>query len=91
MMEGDKPTIAAEWHGHIRHDLLAWKAAQISTFYKKALLVIESNTLETKDKDRDTDGNHTEYILNQIADVYDNLYSRKQSEESIAEGKPKLW
>ena len=91
MMEGDKPVTAAEWHGHIDHDLLSWKAAQIAAFYNDSLLVIESNTLETKDKERDVEGDHTSYILNQIGDVYPNLYARRQSEEQIAEGAPKKW
>ncbi|MEG1544910.1 MAG: terminase [Tannerellaceae bacterium] len=89
LMDGEGEETVAEWHGHIRHDLLAWKAAQIATYYNNALLVIESNTIETKDND--TDGDHTEYILNQIADTYSNLYARKQSEESIRQGLPVKW
>ena len=69
-------------------DLLAWKAAQIASFYDDALLVIESNTLETKDRDRVVDGNQAPFILNQIKEVYPNLYARKQSDEDIKEGKP---
>lgn len=69
-------------------DLLAWKAAQIASFYDDALLVIESNTLETKDRDRVVDGNQAPFILNQIKDAYPNLYARKQSDEDIKEGKP---
>lgn len=86
MIDGDKPEVVAEWYGHIRHDLLAWKAAQIAKFYNSALLIIESNTLETKDQD--TDGDHTEYILNLIKEHYDNLYARKQTEQTIREGAP---
>ena len=33
MMFGGAPEVVAEWHGHIDHDLLAWKAAQIAAFY----------------------------------------------------------
>lgn len=89
MMEnGGKPIIVAQWYGHIDHDLLAWKAAQIAKFYDNALLVIESNTLETKDKERQVDGDQTSFILNQIKDVYDNLYARRRSEEEIREGIP---
>ena len=51
-------------------------------------MVIESNTIETKDKDRDVDGDQSGFILNQIKDVYDNLYARKRSEEDIKEGRP---
>lgn len=88
MMDGDKPTVVAQWYGHIDHDLLAWKAAQVAAFYDNALLVIESNTLETKDKERDVDGDQAAFILNQIKDVYTNLYERKRSPEEIADGAP---
>ena len=88
MMEGDLPEVVAEWHGHIRMDRLAWKMAQIATWYNKALLVVESNTYE---KNQDTEGDHTEYILNQIADEYDNLYAREASEQSIREGISRRW
>lgn len=86
---GDKPAVVAEWHGHIRHDLLAWKAAQIATYYCNALLVIESNTLETKDND--PEGDHSLYILNQIGNAYPNLYARESPPDNIG-GKPqKRW
>lgn len=52
LMDGDRPEVVAQWYGHIDMDLLAWKAAQIAQWYDNALLVIESNTLETKDRDR---------------------------------------
>lgn len=83
-----KPTVVATWVGHIDMDLLAWKAAQVATFYNDALLVIESNTLETKDKDRVVDGDQAPFILQQIKDVYDNLYTRTAPEDSIREGAP---
>ena len=88
MMEGDKPVVVAQWYGHIDMDLLAWKAAQIAKWYDNALLVIESNTLETRDRERIVDGDQTPFILLQIKDVYENLYYRKQSEEQIKEGAP---
>lgn len=89
MMEGGKPYVVAQWYGHIDMDLLAWKAAQIAKYYDNALLVIESNTLETKDKERVLEGgDQSEFILNQIKDVYDNLYARKQSEADIKNKKP---
>lgn len=88
MIDGGKPTVVAQWYGHIDIDLLAWKAAQIAAFYDNSLLVIESNTLETHDKERDVDGDQSQFILNQIKDIYPNLYARKQSEEQIAEGAP---
>lgn len=88
MIEGDKPCVVAQWYGHIDMDLLAWEAARIAAFYDNSLLVIESNTLETKDRDRVVDGNQAPFILNQIKNVYPNLYARTQSEEDIAEGRP---
>lgn len=89
MMDGDKPVVVAQWYGHTDIDLLAWKAAQIAAYYDNSLLVIESNTLETHDKERDVDGDLSHYILNLIADVYPGeLYARKQSEEDIREKAP---
>lgn len=91
MIDGGKPCVVAQWYGHIDMDLLAWKAAQISAFYNNALLVIESNTLETHDKNRQVDGDQSQYILCLIAGVYPNLYARKQSEDQIREGAPTKW
>lgn len=90
-IEGGKPVVVAQWYGHIDMDMLAWKAAQIAAFYDNALLVIESNTLETHDKERQVDGDMSGYILNQIKDVYSNLYARQQSDEEIQEGEPKKY
>ena len=88
MMDGGKPSVVAQWYGHIDMDLLAWKAAQIAAFYDNSLLVIESNTLETHDKERNVDGDQSAAILNQIKDIYPNLYARKQSEDAIVQGLP---
>lgn len=89
MMDDDgKPVVVAQWYGHIDMDLLAWKAAQVAAFYDNALLVIESNTLETKDRNHDVEGDQSEFILNQIKGVYENLYARKQSEQDIIDKKP---
>lgn len=83
MIDAEPPSVVAEWHGHIDMDLLAWKATQIAEYYNHALLVIESNTLETNN----TKG-EAEYILNLIREVYDNLYARKQSAEDVKEKAP---
>ena len=88
MMDGGKPSVVAQWYGHIDMDLLAWKAAQIAAFYDNSLLVIESNTLETHDKERNVDGDQSAAILNQIKGIYPNLYARKQSEDAIIQGLP---
>lgn len=91
MMDGEKPSVVAQWYGHIDMDLLAWKSAQIAAFYDNALLVIESNTLETHDKERQVDGDQSLFILNLIKDVYPNLYARKQSEDEIINQRPRKY
>ncbi|MBR1882364.1 MAG: hypothetical protein IJ808_05015 [Muribaculaceae bacterium] len=68
-----KPEVVAQWRGHIDHDLLGWKAAQIATYYKHALLVIESNSLEREMSEPDGG----EYILNVLDRHYKNMYRRK--------------
>lgn len=73
---GQPVETVAQWRGHTDMDLLAWKAAQIARFYNNALLVIESNTLETSEADRFVDGDQAPYILRLIRDVYPNLYAR---------------
>lgn len=90
MMYGDVPAVVAQWRGHIDHDILAWKAAQIAAYYGNALLVFESNTHETDKGKMATDGDHTEFIFDTISDYYDNLYSRTPSDK-IAEGVAPVW
>ncbi len=83
MIEGGVPEFVATWRGHIDHDLLAWKAAQLATWYNNALLAVEENSL-----DREADGyGHFYTILDQIAEDYDNLYSRTNPDK-IKEGAP---
>lgn len=59
--------IVAQWRGHIDHDLLAWKAAAIAKWYDNALLIVESNTLES----------HGNYVLEKLSPHYRNLYRRR--------------
>jgi hypothetical protein len=87
MIDGDKPSVVAQWYGRIDMDILAWKSAQIAAYYDNALLVIESNTLETGSASSE----QGLFILDQIKDVYSNLYAREQSPEDIAEGAPKRY
>lgn len=90
-MDGGNPVVVAQWRGHIDMDILAWKAMQIAAFYDDAYLVIESNTLETHDKERQVDGDMSGFILNQIKGVYDNLYARAQSDDEIKNHEPKKY
>ena len=86
MTNGGVPIVVAEWCGHIDHYLLAWKSVQIATAYDNALLVIESNTLESEQ----TEGDHFDYVLDEIAYHYDNLYCRVDAEK-IAMGFEPKW
>ena len=81
--DGDRPEVVAQWRGHTDHDLLTWKAAQIATYYNRALLVFESNTLESERcGDAPEQG---AYILHELYDVYRELYWRTP----IDGGRPK--
>ena len=87
--EGEGDVVVAEWHGHIRHDLLAWKMAQIAAFYNNALLVVESNTFESRDMD--TEGEHSAFILEQIGRTYRNMYARQSTPDKIKKTRRKMW
>ena len=92
LMEGGRPAVVAQWYGHCDIDRLAWKAAQVAAWYDDSLLVIESNTLETHDRERQVEGgDQSQYILNQISAIYPNLYARRQSEDEIRQGIPRKY
>ncbi len=65
------PEVVAQWRGHIDHDLLCERASRIGRWYNDALLVVESNTLETKN------GGESLYLLTRLRDTYPNLYLRE--------------
>lgn len=67
---GGGPEVVAQWRGHCDHDILGWKAAAIATWYSHALLVIESNSLDS------ASAGSAAYILEELNAAYDNLYSR---------------
>jgi hypothetical protein len=85
MMFGGKPEVVARWRGHLRHDLLAWKAAQIAHLYGDALLVIEKNTADTKKGQIDTEGEHSGTIIDEIADYYPNMYIRATEVDKVTQ------
>lgn len=62
----------AQWRGHIDHDLLIEKAIAIASFYNQALLVVESNTLETHASD-----GKSAYLLRRLKDEYSNVFRRR--------------
>ena len=85
MMFGGKPKVVARWRGHIRHDLLAWKAAQLAHFYNDAELVIEKNTADTKKGKIDEEGDHSGTIIDEIADYYPNLYIGRTEVDKVTQ------
>ena len=85
MMFGGKPKVVARWRGHLRHDLIAWKAAQLAHFYQDALLVIEKNTADTKKERIDEEGDHFGTIIDEIADYYPNLYIGRTEVDKVTQ------
>lgn len=77
---GTRPArVVAQWRGHTDHDLLTWKAAAIAKLYNSALLVFESNTLESSPAGGDAEElpDQGAYILHELYGHYPNLYFRQ--------------
>ncbi|MCQ2219796.1 MAG: hypothetical protein MJZ12_00300 [Prevotella sp.] len=86
-----RPSIVAEMHYHCQRDDLAYDAMRLAEWYNHALLVIESNTYEMTDKNRNVEGDGSQYILDIAGEIYTNLYARETKPEKIGEDPPKLW
>ncbi len=86
-----RPNIVAEMHYHTQHDLLAYDAMRLAAWYNNALLVIECNTVEMENRESDTGGDGSEYILDIVGDIYPNLYRRRGREEEIGDGVQRRW
>lgn len=69
--------IVAQWRGHIDHDLLVARAEAIARHYNKALLIIESNTLETEHE-----GAPNLFVLELLAERYPNVYRRRTKDSA---------
>ena len=81
--------VVAQWRGHIDHDLLAWKAAQVATLYNNALLVVESNSLSNAT----AEGGSGSFLLNEIARHYRHVFRRENSKAGFfthRENKPDM-
>ena len=85
MLFGGSPETVAVWHGHLDQDLFSWKCAQLCTYYDKALLAIEANSLK-KEKG---DGDYFVTVLDNIAEHYDNLFIRNNHENINRDFLPK--
>lgn len=77
---------AALWYGHVDPDILAYKAAQIASYYDNALLVIESNTYDSRYKKKDkkyvAEGDHSYTVLDTLGELYDNMYVRRSTPDN---------
>ncbi len=77
--EDCRPEVVAQWRGHLDKDLMAWKAAQIARFYNNALLVFESNSIES-------DSMVGETLLKHIGMRYPHLYYRDNDSKGKVPG-----
>ena len=80
---GGRPAVVARWRGHVRYDMLAWKAAQLAHFYGDALLVIEKNTADTRKGKIEEEGEHSGSVIDEIADYYPNMYIRATEVDKV--------
>lgn len=73
---GPRPRVVAQWRGHCDHDILADTAITVARMYSQALLVVESNTLESEA------GEANLYVLERMASTYGNIYRRRSYDSS---------
>ena len=77
---------AALWKMHVDPDILAYRSAMVAHYYNDALLVIESNTYDTKNKKSDdadkSEGDHTYTVLDTLGGIYENLYRRRTAPDN---------
>lgn len=85
------PSVVAEMHYHCSRDDLAYDAMRLAEWYGHALLVFESNTYELSDKNRNVEGDGSQYILDIAADIYSNLYARETPPEQMKESPATKW
>ncbi len=87
MRRGDPSTggqheIAAQWRGHVDHDILVDISRVIAERYNDALLIIESNTLESE---ANAGAGANAFVLDRLAACYHNIY-RRRSPSATGEG-----
>ena len=86
-----KPGVVAEMNYKADPDRQAYDAARLAKWYNNALLVIESNTMEAMNAERNNGIDSFEYILDIVSSLYKNLYMRERKEEDVKEGKAGKW
>lgn len=85
------PAVVAEMHYHCLRDDLVYDAVRLAAWYNNALLVIESNTLEMSDPNRNPGGDGSQYVLDLAAEIYPYMYCRESPADQIVEGAPKRY
>ena len=86
-----RPGVVAEMNYKADPDTQAYDAARLAKWYGNALLVVESNTIEAMDAERNSGLDSFEYILDILSKVYKNLYMRKASEADMKKGITFKW
>ena len=86
LINGGVEEAIATWKGHLDVDLVIWKAVQIAIWYNNALLSFESNPIDSEEA-RESEGDHTISLLDEIAGVYSNLFTRTDPEK-VRQGHP---
>ncbi len=78
---GGKPGVVAEMNYKADPDLQAYDAMRLAAWYNNAKLIIESNTMESMDAERNNGIDPFEYIMEIVAKIYKNIYMRSAPEE----------
>ena len=76
-----RPGVVAEMNYKADPDLQAYDAMRLARWYNNARLVIESNTMESMDAERNNGIDPFEYIMEIVARIYPNIYMRSAPEE----------
>lgn len=86
-----RPGVVAEMNYKADPDTQAYDAMRLAEWYGHAKLVIESNTMESMNDERNNGIDSFEYILDIVASLYDNLYMRTSPEEDVKDKTGVKW
>lgn len=78
-----RPQVVAEMNYKADPKLQAYDAMRLAEWYGHAKLVIESNTMETMNEERNNGIDSFEYIIDIVGKIYTNLYMRAAPEEKV--------
>lgn len=79
-----KVSVVAEMNYKANPKLQAYDAMRLAKYYNNALLVIESNTMERMEEERNNGIDPFEYIIDIVGKLYsENMYMRSAPEEDV--------